>query len=170
MRRVLLRRAPLAVLVSLIALVVLLAAPVDRELVLRIYALVVGGLALATLTAATGFATRRRPSQFAAALRRKPVRFGRPEELERLERQVALSIENAADFHFRLRRTLVAAADAAVWRRHGVSLEQGADLMPARLWAVVRPDCEPPADRRAAGPSLEEVSALVDEIERMAPS
>jgi hypothetical protein len=169
MRKVLLRWAPFGVLVTLVALLALLAAPIDRELVLRIYALVVGGLALATLSAATGFATRRTTSEFAAALRRKPVRFGRPEELERLERHVALSIENAADFHYRLRRTLVAAADAAVWRRHGVALEQAEDLMPATLWAVVRPDCEPPIDRRAAGPPLEEVSALVDEIERIGP-
>lgn len=169
MRRVLLRWAPFAAFVTLVALFVFLAAPVDRDLVLRIYALVVGGLALATLSAATGFAERRTTSQFAAALRRKPVRFGRPEELERLERHVALSIENAADFHYRLRRTLVAAADAAVWRRHGVSLERAEDLMPAGLWAAVRPDCEAPIDRRAAGPSLEEVSALIDEIERIGP-
>jgi hypothetical protein len=169
MRRVLLRWAPFATLVTLVALFVLLVAPVDRELVLRIYALVVGGLTLATLSAATGFATRRSTSEFAAALRRRPVRLGRPEELERLERQVALSIQNAADFHYRLRPTLVAAADAAVWRRHGVSLELAGDLMPASLWAVVRPDCEPPADRRATGPSLEEVSSLVDEIERIGP-
>lgn len=167
MRRVLLRWAPVAVFTTLVALVVLVAAPIDRELVLRIYALVVGGLALATLSAATGFATRRTPSQFAAALRRKPVGFGRPEELARLERQVALSIENAADFHYRLRPTLVGAADAAIWRRYGVSLERGEDLMPASLWAVVRPDCEAPLDRRAAGPRIEEVSALVDEIERI---
>jgi hypothetical protein len=166
-RRVLLRWVPFAILATLVVLFVLMAAPIDRELVLRIYALVVGGLALATLSAATGFATRRTTSEFAAALRDRPSRFGRPEELERLERHVALSIENAADFHYRLRRTLVAAADAAVWRRHGVSLEQAEDLMPASLWAVVRPDCEAPADRRAAGPPLEEVSALVDEIERM---
>jgi hypothetical protein len=164
---VLLRWVPVAVVATLVVLVVLLAAPIDRELVLRIYALVVGGLALATLTAATGFATRRTKSQFAAALRTRPARYGRPEELERLERHVALSIENAADFHYRLRRTLVEATDAAVWRRYGVPLEQAADLMPARLWAVVRPDCEAPKDRRAAGPPLAEVSALVDEIERI---
>jgi len=168
-RRVLLRWAPVAVATTIVAFVVLVASPIDRELVLRIYALVIGGLALATLTAATAFATRRTTSEFAAALRRKPVRYGRPEELRRLERHVALSIENAADFHYRLRRTLVEAADAAVWRRHGVSLEQAEDLMPASLWAVVRPDCEPPADRRAEGPSLDEVSALVDEIERIGP-
>lgn len=169
MRRVLLRWAPFAVAATLVALLVLLVVPVDRELVLRIYALVVGGLALATLTAATGFATRRTPSAFAAALRRGPVRYGRPEELARLERQVALSVENAADFHYRLRPTLVAAADAAVWRRYGASLERAEDLMPASLWAVVRHDCEPPVDRRAAGPRIEEVSALVDEIERIGP-
>ena len=169
MRRVLLRWAPIALFVTLVASVALLAAPIDPDLVLRIYALVVGGLALATLSAATGFATRRTTSQFAAALRRKPVRFGRPEELARLERHVALSIENAADFHYRLRRTLVEATDAAVWRRYGVPIDQAEDLMPARLWAVVRPDCEPPLDRRAAGPPLDEVSALVDEIERIGP-
>ena len=60
MRRVLLRWVPFAVVATLVVLVVLLAAPIDRDLVLRIYALVVGGLALATLTAATGFATRRK--------------------------------------------------------------------------------------------------------------
>jgi len=169
MRRVLLRWVPFASFATLGALFVLMVAPLDRELVLRIYALVVGGLALATLTAATGFATRRTKSEFEAALRRRPVRFVRPEELERLERQVALSVENAADFHYRLRPALVAAAEAAVWRRHGVSLEQAEDLMPATLWAVVRPECEAPLDRRAAGPPLHDISALVDEIERIGP-
>jgi hypothetical protein len=168
-RRILLRWVPVASFATIAFLVVLLVAPVDRDLVLRIYALAVGGLALATLSAATGFAARRTKSQFEAALRRQPVRFVRPEELERLERQVALSIENAADFHYRLRPSLVAAADAAVWRRHGVSLEQAEDLMPARLWEIVRPDCEAPLDRRAPGPPLEELSALVDEIERIGP-
>ena len=169
MRRVLLRWVPLTTFATLVVLLVLMAAPIDRDLVLRLYALGVGGLALATLTAATGFATRRVKSEFEAALRRQPVRFVRPEELERLERQVALSIENAADFHFRLRPSLVAAADAAVWRRHGASLEEAEDLMPATLWAVVRPDREPPEDRRAEGPQLEELSALIDEIERIGP-
>jgi hypothetical protein len=168
-RAILLRWAPTSILLTLVVLLVLMAAPIDRDIVLRIYALVVGGLALATLSAATTYVSRRSTSAFAAALRRKPPRFTRPDELERLERQVALSLENAADFHYRLRPTLVAAADAAVWRRHGLSLEHAADVMPASLWAVVRPDREPPEDRRAPGPSLEEVSALVDEIERMAP-
>ena len=169
MSRVLLRWVPFATFATLVVLFVLMLAPVDRELVLRIYALGVGGLALATLSAATAFAARRTKSQFAAALRQRPARFGQPEELARLERQVALSIENAVDFHYRLRPTLVAAADAAVWRRHGVSLERAEDLMPASLWTVVRPDREVAEDRRAAGPPLDELSALVDEIVRMGP-
>ena len=138
MRRVLLRWVPFAVVATLVVLVVLLAAPIDRELVLRIYALVVGGLALATLTAATGSRRRRTKSQFAAALRTRPARYGRPEELERLERHVALSIENAADFHYRLRRTLVEATDAAVWRRYGVPLDAGRG-----------PDARAPVGRRS---------------------
>jgi hypothetical protein len=48
-----------------------------------------------------------------------------------------------------------------------VPLDQAAELMPAGLWAVVRPDSEAPTDRRAAGPPLEELSTLVDEIERI---
>jgi hypothetical protein len=142
-------------------------APIDRELVLRIYALVVGGLAIATLSAATAFAARRTKSAFAAALRQRPVRHGRPEELERLERQVALSVENAADFHFRLRPTLVAATDAAVWRRHGLELERAQGVLSPELWAFVEPGCEPPVDRRAPGPPLADIEAAVDEIERI---
>ena len=167
MRRVLLRWVPLATLATVAVGLVLMLAPIDRELVLRIYALVVGGLAIATLSAATAFAARRTKSAFAAALRDRPVRHGRPEELERLERQVALSVENAADFHFRLRPTLVAAADAAVWRRYGLELDRAQGVLSPELWAIVEPDCEPPVDRRAPGPPLADIEAAVDEIERI---
>jgi hypothetical protein len=167
MKTVLLRWVPLATLATLAVGLVLMLVPVDRQLVLRIYALVVGGLALATLSAATAFAARRRKSAFAAALRVQPVRHERPEELERLERQLALSVENAADFHFRLRPTLVDAADAAVWRRHGVQLERAERVVSPELWELVRPDRKPPLDRRAPGPPLERIEAAIDEIERI---
>jgi hypothetical protein len=166
---VLTRWLPLASLVTLALAIVLLFVPLDRELVLRVYALVVGGLALLTFAAATGYAARRRRSPFVAAMRRAPLEHTRPEELERLERQVALSIENAADFHFRLRPSLVAAADGAVWRRHGIALERAEALVSPQLWEVVRPDRPPPPDRRAAGPSAERLEALLDEIERIRP-
>jgi hypothetical protein len=166
-RRVLLRWVPLATLATVAVGLVLMLVPVDRELVLRIYALVLGGLAIATLSAATAFAARRTKSAFAAALRERPVRHGRPEELERLERQVALAVENAADFHFRLRPTIVAAADAAVWRSHGLQLDRAEAVLSPELWTIVEPEREPPLDRRAPGPPLAEIEAAVDEIERI---
>ena len=169
MRHVLTRWVPLAGVVTLTVGIVLLAVPVERDLVLRIYLLVVCALALLTGTAATTYATRRRRSTFESAMRTPPVEHSRPEELVRLERQVALSTENAADFHFRLRPSLVAAADGAVWRRHGVPLERAESLVSPALWEVVRPDRAPPIERRAPGPSLAELDDLLDEIVRMRP-
>jgi hypothetical protein len=168
-RSVLLRRAPLAVFLTVVALLLAFVAPIDRELLVRIYALVIGALALVTLSAATTFAARQTKSPFVAAMRRTRVRNERPEALERLERQAALALENAADFHFRLRPSLVEAADAALWRRHGVQLERAQPYVSAELWALIRPDLAAPEDRRAPGPPLARVESLVDEIERMRP-
>ena len=169
MRRILFRWVPLSVFATIALGVTLALVPVDRELLLRVYALALGGLGLATMSAATAFAARRTRSPFAEALRRPPERPSRPEALERLERQVALGVENAADFHFRLRPVLVAATDAALWRRHALPLERARTLVSSELWDVVRPDIEPPLDRRARGPSLDRVSGLLDEIERIGP-
>jgi hypothetical protein len=164
---VLLRRAPLAAFLTVVALLLGFAAPIDRELLIRIYALVIGALALATLSAATSFAARGGKSQFVAAMRRGRVAGTRPEALERLERQVALALENAGDFHFRLRPSLVEAADAVLWRRHGVQLEDAEPFVSPELWSLIRPDLPLPEDRRAPGPPLARVEAHLDEIERM---
>ena len=169
MRSILLRNVPLAVVLTLVAVALAYMAPLDRELLLRIYALVVGALALATLTAATAFAAKQRTSPFVEAMRTPPAPASRPEALVRLERQVALSLENAADFHFRLRPALVEATDAALWRTHGVQLEQGEPYVSPELWSVVRPDLPSPADRRAPGPPLPRVETLLDEIARIGP-
>ena len=169
MRSILLRRVPLALFLTIGLGVTLALVPVDRELVLRVYALVLGALALATLSAATAFAARGTRSPFAEALRRRPERPTRPEALERLERHVALGSQDAADFHFRLRPSLVEAADAAVWRRYGLPLERAEQLVAPELWEVVRPDLRPPEDRRAPGPSLSRIESLLDEIERIGP-
>jgi hypothetical protein len=103
MTRILVRWIPATVGATLVAGGVLLFAPVDTSLTVRIYLLVVGALALLTLVAATAYAAGTGPSQFERALARKPARPIRPDELERLERQVALANENAFDFYSRLR-------------------------------------------------------------------
>ena len=167
MKRVATRWLPLALLLTGVAGVLLLFVPLERDVVLRVYLLVVGALALLTGTTAVTYAARRRRSMFEAAMRPVPVSRPRPEELVRLERQVTLAAENAADFHFRLRPSLVAAADGAVWRAHGVPIERAERLVSPALWSVVRPDLEPPADRRAPGPTTAELAGLLDEIERI---
>lgn len=167
MTRVLIRRLPTIVIGTLVAAGVLLFAPVDASLTVRLYLLFVGAVLLATLVGATAFAARGEPSAFERALAPRRRRPERPDELERLERQVTLSVENAFDFHYRLRPALMAAAGAALWRRHGVELEDGERFVPAHLWAAVRPDLEPPVDRLGPGPSLAELDAFVGEIERM---
>jgi hypothetical protein len=171
MIRVLLRRAPAIIAATLVVTGVLLFADVDSALATRIYLLLVGALVLLTLVAATEFAARSAPSSFERALVRSPRRSARPEELERLERQVALSVQNGFDFHVRLRPAVREATGAALWHRHGVDLESSPDraraLVPADVWEVVRPDLALPEDRHAPGPSLARIDALVAEIERM---
>jgi hypothetical protein len=169
--RVLLRRAPLILAATLVVAGVLLFADVDATLATRVYLLLVGALVLLTAVAATEFAARSDPSSFEQALVPSQRRTARPEELERLERQVALSVLNGFDFHVRLRPAVREAAGAALWHRHGVDLDSSPDraraLLPAGLWEVVRPDLALPEDRHAPGPSLAQIDALVSEIERM---
>ncbi len=173
MIRVLLRRAPAILTATLVAAGVLLFADVDVTLAVRIYVLLLGALILLTLVGATEFAARSGPSAFERALARRRRGSVRPDELERLERQVVLSVQNAFDFHARLRPAFRAAAGAALWRRHGIDAdaqpEKAAVLLPHDLWDVVRPDREPPEDRLAPGLSLTQIDQLVSEIERMSP-
>jgi hypothetical protein len=171
--RILVRWVPATVGASLIAAGVLFLAPVDTALTVKIYLVVVGALALLTLVAATAHTAGTAPSDFERALVRRPRRAVRPDDLERLERQVALSQENAFDFHLRLRPALTEAAAAALWRNHAVELatqpDRARELLSRELWEVVRPDAERPTDRHAPGPSLRRIDALVAEIERMSP-
>jgi hypothetical protein len=169
--RILLRWIPLTVGATLIAAGVFFLAPVDTALTIRIYLVVVGALALLTLVAATAHAAGTAPSAFERALVRPRRRAVRPDDLERLERQVALAQENAFDFFSRLRPALIDAASAALWQNHGVDLatqpDRARELLPADVWEVVRPDFERPTDRHAVGPSLRRIDSIVAGIERM---
>jgi hypothetical protein len=164
---ILLRWVPATFVATAVAAGAALFTTVDRRLTLQVYVLVVGALVLLTVVAVFALAARDEPSPFVHALRRRPPRPARPEELQRLERQVALAVENVFDFHFRLRPTLVAAAEAAVWRRHGVPLERAEAYLDAGLWEFVRPDAPPPRDRLAPGPPLDRLNSAVAALERI---
>jgi hypothetical protein len=171
-RRVLFRRVPLALFLSLVLAGLLLFGRLPREPVVQGYLLVVGGLAGLTALAAARFAQgEASPSQFDRALRRRWPRVKRPERLEQLERQVALASESAFDLHFRLRPTVVTIASERLWNRHGIDLEAHPDRARSRLlpelWDLVRPDRPPPANRLARGPGSAELGKLVDALENI---
>jgi hypothetical protein len=172
MRRVLFRRVPLALVLSLVFVSLLIFGRLPREPVVQAYLLVIGGLAGLTALAAARFAQAEAgPSQFERALRRRWPRAKRPERLEQLERQVALASESAFDLHFRLRPTVVTIASERLWNRHGIDLEAHPDrarsVLSPEVWDLVRPDRPPPANRLAHGPGSAELGVVVDALERI---
>jgi hypothetical protein len=171
-RRVLFRRVPLALLLTLVFVSLLPFGRLPREPVVETYVLVIGGLACLTALAAARFAQGEGGhSQFERALKRRWPHAKRPERLEQLERHVALASESAFDLHFRLRPTAVTIASERLWNRHGIDLEAHPDqarrLLSPELWALVRPDRPPPANRLARGPGSGELARLVDALERI---
>jgi hypothetical protein len=76
-----------------------------------------------------------------------------------MERDITLSIANAAEFHARLRPLLLGIASARV-RLPGEALD-------ADTWELLRPDRPPPADRTAPGPSLRSIATLADAVESL---
>lgn len=172
MKRVLFRRVPLALLLSLVFVSLLLFGRLPREPVVQGYLLVLGGLAGLTALAAARFAQGEAgPSQFERALRRRWPRVKRPERLEQLERHVALASESAFDLHFRLRPTVATIASERLWSRHGIDLEARPDrarsLLSPELWDLVRSDRPPPANRLGRGPGSAELGVVVDALERI---
>jgi hypothetical protein len=135
--------------------------PLDRELVVRVYLLVAGGLALEALVrTALGLESRQRGAR---RPRRHRDRAERPETLARLEDQVALAGATAADLHFRLRPVLCGIAEERAAVRGAELDEQTA----GDAWDLVRPDREPPSDSFAKGVSFGRLAQVVDALERI---
>lgn len=151
---------------------VAVARPGDRELILDVYLLFAGGLALLLLVRASRAALPAGShSAFERALRlgRTPPR--RPEDLTDLEREVLLSTKTAFYLHYRIRPELREIAAYRLSSRRGIDLDGEADaarrLLGPEAWELVRPDRDPPADRLGPGSSLRELAAAVDALERV---
>lgn len=172
MKRILWRRVPQALLLSLLFVSLISFGRLPREPVVQGYLLAIGGIAaliaLAVARLAQGPA---QPSQFERALRRTRRRDTRPEALRRYERHVPLAVESAFDLHFRLRPELVEIASGQLWSRRGIELEtqpeRAREALPPAVWELVRPDRPAPADRRAPGISRAELTRVVDALETM---
>jgi hypothetical protein len=135
--------------------------------------LFVGGLGLVAAVGATRAASPEVHEPSLAAELEDPldVLAERPAELEKLERDVYLALGTSFYFHHRVRPTLREIAASRLLARHGVDLdaqpESAEALLGAEAWAVLRPDCVAPEERWSIGPPLEELTAVVDSLERI---
>jgi hypothetical protein len=95
----------------------------------------------------------------------------RPRELERLEREVYLSLGSSFYLHHRLRPVLREIAAHRLLRKRGIDLDRRPDaaqrLLGDEAWAWLRADRAEPRDRWAPGPPLAELRAVVDALERI---
>jgi len=145
--------------------------PRDRSLAIGIYVLVVGALALLTLTQATLAAHPAAVSPFERALERRPPRDERLPELERLEREVLLGMSTAFDFHYHLRPLLQDVARRKLSVAQGIDLDAEPDharaVLGERTWELVRPDRESPRDRLGPGVDAADLAAAVETLANM---
>ena len=95
----------------------------------------------------------------------------RPAELDRLEREVYLSLGSSFYLHHRLRPLLREIASSRLLLRHGLDLdhrtEKAARLVGPQAWEWLRPDRTEPRDRWAPGPPLAELTSIIDALERI---
>jgi hypothetical protein len=158
-------------LLATFALVVaLIAAPDRRGLLLDLYLVALGGIAVVRLVGLTR--KKLEPgerSEFEEALRvvrSTPVRIA---ERDKLEREIELGTQTAFDFHFRLRPTLIEIARNQLAAR-GLSLEKDArsqTILGPETWELLRPERPLPNDRNARGLAKEELGRVVDSLERI---
>jgi uncharacterized membrane protein len=140
------------------------AVPADRSVAIRVYLLVVGGLAMVAVLAAVGAALpKRRRSQFSQALGERPSAPRPVTELARMEREVTLAVGSAYDLHRRLLPQLREIAQARLERS---GKRPGPDTL-GPWWELLRPDRPEPDDRFARGISEDDLRALVTDLERM---
>ena len=109
--------------------------------------------------------------RFEEALRPRRAEHARPDELERVEREIVLGATTDVWAGQRLLPRLRTAAAARLSMRHGIDLERNPDaareLLGEDAWELLRPDRPEPADSAAPGIPLEQVGALLDRLEAL---
>ena len=173
MKRLVSRRTVLVVLGVIVLAVVSFVLPGRRHVALDVFVLYLGAVGLLAAVRATHRAS---PDIHEPSLEdelRDPLDLPpeRPAELERLEREVYLSLGNEFYFHHRLRPLLREIASDRLLVQHGVDLDrqpaQAERLVGPEAWEWVRPDREEPRDRWVHGPPTAELTAVVDALERI---
>jgi hypothetical protein len=170
MRRIAARALRLAVAVSAVAGTVAVFVQGSRALILDIWLLAIAAVLLLAIFRIARLLAPRTISPLDDAVRRmRPQRVSVPELS--LQRDVELSRANALHFHIRLRPVLREIAAHRVRSRYGIELERepgrARELIPAAAWELVDPHRPPPEDRLGPGPSVESLSVVVGELERL---
>jgi hypothetical protein len=163
-RRRLLDVVVLLALATLAAGTLAVVDPSIRSVTLHVYVLVVGALAMLALVAAAGDAVpRQRRSQLDAALAAEVAGVQAVQQLERVQRAVTLATSSAYDLHVRLLPQLRDIAEARLERS---GRRPGPDTL-GRWWELLRPDRELPDDRFGPGIRVDDLRALVAELEAL---
>lgn len=170
MKRGLLPIVGFGLLATVIAIALLVAAPERRDLILDVYVLSLGGIAVLRLIGLTR--RERQPgerSEFDQALRvevAEPVRIA---ERDKLARALELGTQTAFDLHFRLRPELVEIARGRLAGR-GITLEseRAREVLGAEAWELLRPDRPMPDRRNEPGITTGELAEVVGVLERIA--
>jgi hypothetical protein len=165
-----------AVVVAVIATVTLAAlvqlAPARRPLVVAIYLLVMGGVAVQVLVAWLRVTyPPPPPSPFDAALAARPAPDRPPAELDRLARLLSLSSASGLHAHTRLRAELrPIAADRLRW---ALAVDLDGDPAAARAalgetgWALLARDQRDLPEREAPGLPRAALAELIGNLERI---
>jgi hypothetical protein len=169
-KRDLLLTAELLALPTLGLVAVVAFAPGRAGLAARIYVLLLCGVALVL-----ALAVLRRAYPPATPLRQpstgRPRSRVRAPSLTRLEQLVALGIASAFEFHRGLRLRLRALAAGLLAHRSGLSLDEAPtaarEIVGEETWELVRSDRPLPEDRLARGVPLEDLSRVVESLERI---
>jgi hypothetical protein len=158
---------------ALVLAAVLVFAPGRRHQALDAFVLALGALGVAAGVRATRAAAVdvHEPALTAELADPLDVLPERPLELEKLERDVYLSLGTAFHLHHRLRPLLRDIAATRLRLRRGVDLATQPDraerLLGEPAWSWLRSDREAPRDRWAHGPDVAELEAIVDALERI---
>ena len=134
----------------------------------RLYALVLCGIALLVALAALRRAYP--PETPLGAAKAQPPGQRPPPALARLVHVSALGVAGSFDLHHRLRPRLRTIAGGVLETRHRISLDgqpdAARDALGADTYDLVRADRPPPDDRLARGLPLEELRRVVESLER----
>jgi hypothetical protein len=166
-------RGAVVVVVATIALLALLElSPGRRPLLVSIYLLVLGAVALRLLVRLVALAhPPGPPSELDTALRRRPKLPALPAELESIARMLALSSASGAYVSNRLRPEVRAIAREVLISRQGIDLDAepaaARGVLGPTVWELVRPDRPAPDGYESPGLAPPVLAAIVAELEEV---